>query len=160
MYKMKRNLLYPTLALAMVCTLGACDGKDDLLDSLDKLSFEAYLLNESGQDVTVTFRPCRYDNPKEHTYFVPKGKSVQIPETEPWGLQQHVYESDTVIFDFADGTRLLHYYLTENYPSDNHTYFPEENNIFYINMLWPDTRDSWPKTKIKGRRYREEYVIK
>lgn len=152
---MKRNILY--LISAFMLAFTSCDKADDIIESLDKLSYQSYLRNNSGQDVTVSIRPGRHGSTEECTWFVPKDSVVEIPDTEKWGLEQRVFESDTVFFRFADGTCVLHYYMTENYPSDKHTYVPEANNIFYTG--YGIKEDTWITTKIRPKKYRREYCI-
>lgn len=155
---MKHPILY--LIIALTLTFSSCHGAEDIIDSFNKLSCQCYLRNESGQDVTVIMRPSRHSCEKECTWFVPKDSVVEIPDTEKWGLGQRIYESDTVFFRFADGSCVLHYYMTENYPSDKHVFVPKEHNIFYFGLGIPDKEETWTSTKIGPQKYREEYVIK
>ncbi len=141
-------------------TFTSCHDAENIIDSLNKLSYQSYLRNESGQDVTVIMRPSRHSSEKECTWLVPKGSEIEIPDTERWGLMQRVYESDTVFFLFADGTRVLHYYTTENYPSDKHLFVPQVNNIFCTGLGIPEKEDTWTATKIRPQKYREEYIIR
>lgn len=155
---MKRRIDYLIVTLALVCS--SCNNAEDIINSLNKVNYQCYLRNESGQDVTVTMRPCRHWNEEECTWFVPKDSVVEIANTEKWELEQRVYESDTVFFRFADGSCVLHYYLTENYPSDKHIFVPKENNIFYVGLDIPDKEETWTTIKIRPQKYRQEYVIK
>ena len=144
----------------MTLALTSCNKAEDILDSLNKISYQSFLRNESGQDVTVVMRPGRHSNEKECSWLVRKGEVVEIPDTERWGLTQRGYESDTVFFRFADGTCVLHYYMTENYPSDKHIFVPKENNIFSVGIDIPEKETTWTTTKMGKGKYREEYVIK
>ena len=146
--------------IALSIALSSCSNADDIIDGLDKLAYQSYLRNESGRDVTVIMRPSRHLSQQECTWFVPKDSVVEIPDTEKWGLMQRVYESDTVFFRFSDGTSVLHYYTTENYPSDKHIFVPKENNIFCTGLGIPEKEDTWTSIKIRPQKYRYEYVIK
>lgn len=155
---MKRLIPYVIIALTMTA-LTSCHNADDIINSFNKISYQCYLRNESGQDVTVIMRPGRHEGPKDCTWFVPKDSVIEIPITEKWGLEQRVYESDTVFFEFGDGTCVLHYYMTENYPSDKHLFVPQANNIFCTGLGIADQQCTWTTTKIRPQKYREEYVI-
>lgn len=157
---MKPNFLLQLMVFVLCYTLTSCNKTEDIIDSFNKVSYQCYLRNESGQDVTVIMRPSRHWTEDECTWFVPKDSVVEIPDTEKWGLEQRVYESDTVFFRFADGTCALHYYTTENYPSDKHIFVPKENNIFYFGLDIPDKEETWTTIKVRPQRYREEYIIK
>lgn len=148
------------MALAAALAFTSCDKAEDVIYLLDKISYTSYLRNESGQDVTVIMRPYRHQSVRDCSWFVPKDSVVEIPDTERWGLQQHVFESDTVFFKFTDGTTVLHYYSTLNYPSDNHTYVPAVDNIFYIGLDIPVGKESWQTVKVRPKLYRYEYTIK
>lgn len=156
---MKHQFFGLTLALVGAAVLSSCDKTEDIISGFDKVSYQSYLRNESGQDVTVIFRPNGIGAIEQYSRFVPKDSTVEIPDTELWGLQQRVWESDTVKFLFADGTCVLHYYLTENYPSDKHIFVPEDNNIFFIGLDIPDEKVSWIRTRIRPNKYRYDYVI-
>lgn len=148
------------LPIAMLLAFTSCHKAEDIINSFDKISYQSYLRNESGQDVTVIMRPGRHPIHYNFSWHILKDSIVEIPDTERWGLTQRIYESDTVFFQFADGTTVLHYYLTENYPSDKHIFVPEENNIFKIGLGIPDKEETWTTTKIRPQKYRCEYVIK
>lgn len=156
---MNRSTFY-IIASMLAISSSSCHKAEDIIESFDKVSYQCYLRNESGRDVTVIMRPSRHSTEKECTWFVPKDSVVEIPDTEKWGLEQRVYESDTVFFRFADGTNVLHYYTTENYPSDIHIFVPQVNNIFCTGLCIPDKEDTWTTIKIRPQSYREEYVIK
>lgn len=156
---MIRHFLLGALALTALCGATSCSEADDIIAGLDKLSYESFLCNKSGQDVTVCFRPGRHDDVRDCTYFVPKDSTVEIPDTEPWGLSQRLYESDTVRFTFADGTVVLHTYQTLNYPSDNHVYSPEVHNIFQIGRTVPAEKQAWKETRPRPKRVRQVYEI-
>lgn len=148
------------LFLFLLLAFTSCHKAEDIIDSFDKVSYQSYLRNESGQDVTVIMRPSRHPIHNNCSWHIPKDSIVEIPDTERWGLTQRVYESDTVFFLFNDGTSVLHYYVTENYPSDKHLFVPERNNIFNTGLGIPDKEDTWTTIKIRTKRYRCEYVIK
>ena len=152
--------LKPFFFIALMMTLSSCHKADDIIGSLDKVSYQCFLRNESGQDVTVIMRPSRHGNVSDCTWHIPQNSVVEIPDTEKWGLEQRVYESDTVFFQFANGTCVQHYYLTENYPSDKHIFVPQVDNIFCTGFGIPDKDDTWITSKIKSQRYRKEYIIK
>lgn len=159
---MKRQYLFKAVILALAFTFNACDKGDDLLHGLDKVSYRAYLHNESGQDVTVLIRPGTglvYE-----PYFVPKGAEVEIPDTELWGLQQRVYASDSVIFEFADGKRVTHCYVNMNYYQnprvDSIVYIPTVNNIFFTGIEVSEGMRTWKESKIQAKKHRYDYFIK
>lgn len=159
---MKYEIMMVTKLMLVALTLAfsSCHEAEDIIYSLDKLSYQSFLRNESGQDVTVIMRPRKHLNPEECTWHVPCDSSIEIPDTERWGLMQRVYESDTVFFLFEDGTMVQHYFITENYPSDKHKFIPQENNIFSTGLGIPDQEDSWTTIKIRPKKYRCEYIIK
>ena len=146
--------------IALILAFSSCHKAEDIIDCFNKVSYQCYLRNESKQDVTVIMRPSRHWTEKECTWFIPKDSVIEIPDTERWGLMQRVYESDTVFFWFADGSSILHYFTTENYPSDKHTFVPRANNIFCTGQGIPEKEDTWITIKIRPQRYRNEYVIK
>lgn len=154
----KRTFLYYTIALTML--FSSCHNAEDIINSFDKVGFQCFLRNESGQNVTVIMRPCRHRTEEECTWFIPKDSVIEIPNTEKWGLEQRVYESDTVFFRFADGTSVIHYYTTENYPSEKHIFVPQANNIFSTGLGIPDNVKTWITTKVRPQKYRDEYIIK
>lgn len=144
----------------MAVAFASCHKADDLLDGLDKAESVSYLRNENGQDVTVIMRPGRHDTPASCTWLVPKGSEVQIADTERWGLTQHVNQSDTVFFRFADGTEVMHYYIDDLYPSGHLRFVPAVGNIFSIGLDVPDSEASWTMTPQPHHRSRYEYVIR
>lgn len=158
--KLTRPNITKVLPIAVLLAFTSCHRAEDIIDSLDKISNQSYLRNESGQDVTVIMRPGRHPIHYNFSWYIPKDSVVEIPDTERWDLTQRIYESDTVFFQFADGSTVLHYYLTENYPSGKHIFVPQRNNIFRIGLDIPDKEETWTTTKIRPQKYRCEYVIK
>ena len=112
-----RLYIAKVLSIALTLAFSSCHKAEDIIGSLDKISYQSYLRNESGRGVTVFFR-------------------------------------------FDDGTSVLHYYMTENYPSDNHIYVPQKNNIFCTGLDFLGQDDTWTTIKIRPQRYRCEYAIK
>lgn len=157
---MRAFTLFNIAASALGISLASCSTAEDLLDGLNKAESTSYLRNESGQDVTVVFRPCRHATLESCTWFVPKDSVVEIYDTEQWGLQQHINRSDTVFFRFADGTEVLHYYIDDHYPNHDIRFVPATNNIFSIGLDVPDDAESWIKTKLPHNKCHNEYVIK
>lgn len=155
---MKPHITHIFIALALA--FASCDKAEEIIEGMDKLQYQSFLRNESGQDVTVIMRPDRHESQDECTWFVAKDSVVEIPDTERWGLTQHGYESDTVFFIFADGTCYKHYYTTVNYPCDQHIFVPATNNIFCTGLYFTGKDDSWTTIKIRPQRYRKEFVIK
>lgn len=149
------------LTLASALTFTSCDKADDIIHSLDKLNYQAYLHNESGQDVMVVMRPRAW-NDDDHTYYVRKDAVVEIPDTELWGLEQRVTDSDSVVFQFADGRRVVHSFTNPNYGQgkDTYLYSPADNNIFSVGFEVPDDQESWVRSKIRPQKYRFDYTIR
>lgn len=155
-----RLYIATVLSIALTLAFSSCHKAEDNIGSLDKISYQSYLRNESGRGVTVVMRPSRHSVSTDCSWYIPKDSVVEIPDTERWGLTQRGYESDTVFFRFDDGTSVLHYYMTENYPSDNHIYVPQKNNIFCTGLDFLGQDDTWTTIKIRPQRYRCEYIIK
>lgn len=160
-----RYFLSPlTTLLPLTCALALCSCDDTLNDIANdryRNKYINYLHNETEQDVTVIFNP-REDENAGHTYFVPKGKMVEIPNEERLSVSTRYLESDSVVFIFADGTRRVHTYTNTDFGKDTYhfIYEPAQNNIFYTGYDIPTEKDAWVKTQLSTRKLRYDYTIK
>ena len=163
MHTMKKRILPIATMTAGLLSAGlcSCSKADDILHSLDKLEYESYLCNKSGQDVTVCFFSPTWGAAGQ-TYAVPKGAVVEIPDTERWHLCQRANATDSVVFTFADGKRLVHRYVNPNYGQSDgpYSYIPQDNNIWRIGITVPDDEQTWTLSKIQPKKYRYDYIIR
>lgn len=156
------HYLHIALALiAAIVSLTACHDAKDLLEGLDRDTYQSYLHNQSGQDVTVQLRPAT-DSQQQSTYFIPNNGEVEIPDTERWHLAQRALPADSVIFVFADGTRLVHSFSTKGYGQSNQSYIytPSLNNIFMTGIEVPNQDQTWSLTRVKANTFRYDYFIR
>lgn len=160
---MKKLVYLLPIVLAALGSLASCREKiDDLLNDRLKNQYTDYLHNETNQDVTVYFRP-RDRQTSENTFRVRKGETVEIPDSIRLGTVavRHL-QSDSVVFVFADGTRVVHSYTNTTYGQDSYhfVYKPEKNNIYYTGYDIPTAEDSWVLRILGTRKFRVDYYIR
>lgn len=151
-----RKIIYCIIGLATLAMTTSCD--KDVISAFDKLEYFSYLQNKTDQDVMVSF----YRYLGERTYNVKAGGETEIPATEVWGMKshQHIAPEDSVVFQFADGTRIVHRCMV-TYLGDTArvtTFLPTENNIFCVDE--EGLPSSWKESKIKPMKVRQDYEIR
>lgn len=158
---MKHYTLHLCLSLGLMGILSSCSELiDDFIRDKVRNEYHDYLRNETDQDVTVIFN-SKGDDRNNHTYLVPRGKTVEIPDAERLGVSLRALERDSVVFVFADGMRVVHTYTNTSFGKDMYSfvYEPAVNNIFYTGYDIQSADDSWVKTMSGTMRFRFEYTI-
>lgn len=112
---MKRIFIISAMSLVLMAATG-CYHRE----------YHSFLHNESGQTVTVSYK---YSNEHRSYTLTPK-QVVEIPEAEQWSITSMPVQ-DTVTFEYADGTVVLHTCRQEIYEDGTGMYIftPSENNI-------------------------------
>lgn len=159
-----QKLLYILFFLLSACALifiSCHDTIDDFFNDSLKNEYVNYLHNETAQDVTVIFSHGA-EEMAEHSYIVPKGGMIEIPNQERLSVSLRALECDSVVFLFADGTRVVHTYTNTTFGQDTYhfIYEPAENNIFYTGYDIPSEQDAWVYTSLGTLKFRFDYTIK
>lgn len=154
---MKKLLYIFMLTISSALALSSCREEiDDWAEDMFRYNVANYIHNETSQDVTVTF-------PDKKSYLVHRGRAVQIPHSEYLNISNRYRETDSVVFRFADGTRIVHTYTNTAYGQDGmykFAYSPERNNIFYTGYDVTTREDSWVKSRVSSKKYRLDYTIR
>lgn len=126
-----------------------------LMGLWDKREYFSFIRNESGKDVKVVFDK---GSNIEKAYEIDNGQELEIPDTKRWSLYVKTFPSDTVCFEFADSTSLIHFYktLTDINGQDSVAYYPADNNIFDCNT---EGTGSWKKSEIRNHKYKLKYTL-
>lgn len=156
--------LYGLIAASVVTlsALTSCrDFVNDAVEDRYRNRYQDYLHNQTDQDVTVIFC-CQGADARKHSYLVPRGKEVQIPHEEFLAVSLRALERDSVVFRFADGSRIVHTYTNTNFGQDSYhfVYEPAVNNIFYTGYDIPSSDDAWVLTHLGTMKMRYDYTIR
>lgn len=149
---MKKLLIIAATCITML-SLSSCDW----MYMFDKLSYESYITNATDSDVTIT-----YSNAYQGTspVFVKAGDTVEVSDVLRWDLHVKTASKDTVYFEFANGESYTHIYERVLDGTDQIKYYPEENNIFKVDLLDCAGPYSWVETSIRPKRIRSEYTVR
>lgn len=155
---MKKTIYLLTLLFLSACafSFSTCsESIDELAEDLMKLHSTDYLHNETDQDVTVTF-------PDNNSYLVRKSQVLEIPHAEYLCVSSRYLESDSVVFVFADGTRMVHSYTNKMFDQEQiyFVYKPVKNNIFYIGYDIPTEKETWVRSQVGTNKVRYDYFIR
>lgn len=148
-------------ALIFTAILTSCSS-DDVTGGLNKLETFAYLNNESGKKVTISY--YKYDA-LEEKWTLEAGESQEIADTYRWSMTNNP-DGGKVVFVFDDGTSYEHICEQGDGSSTVHyeeyTFTPKENNILDLDDITANEseRGSWKKTSLKGNKVRYDYFIK
>lgn len=153
---MKRILIIAAFGLALC--LSSCE--DDWSGMFNKVSYTAFLHNETSQNVTLTYRygyGCEQDSVR--TFYVPAGQELEISDGDCWSFTRHAFPEDSAVFQFEDGFRMVQSYRYE-YHDDGTAdlrFAPELNNIFSGDV---EAHPGWTLTKLKGNKMRHDFYIR
>lgn len=149
------------VALTLVTFLAGCS-KENPVDGLNKLETFAFLNNESGKKVTISY--YKYDS-LEKEWTLDAGESLEIVDTYRWSMT-NIPDGGKVVFAFDDGTSYEHICEQGDGSSTVHyeeyIFTPKENNILDLDGITANEseRGSWKKTNLKGNKARYDYYVK
>ncbi|MCQ2092637.1 MAG: hypothetical protein MJY85_08150 [Fibrobacter sp.] len=158
---MKNTKFLAIIALIFTVLFTACNSESPV-GSLNKLESSAYLHNESGKKVTLSYH--KYDK-LEKEWTLEAGESQEIPDTDRWSMT-NIPDGGKVVFTFEDGTSYEHICEPGDGSSINHyeeyIFTPKENNILDLDDIAANEneRGSWKRTALKGNKVRYDYYIK
>lgn len=141
---MKRLL---SIIVIAVLAIGVSSCVSDILSMFDKVSYTAYLNNETDETVYISF--SSYGT--EYSFEVQPNDVLEISDLDHWTLTQNPEDVGYVDFLFSEGSSTSHGCVRDE-TTGKHIFTPSENNIMDDN--------NWTVSQVKGRKYRRDYTIR